>query len=108
MTLCNWQNCHQTHVLCGCTTFDTESNHIRAVTEGGGVPLMRAGLLVGLGLMQRDDHWRPSSSGRSMSMTLSEGGGGVAGYKVLYTCTSRYAHAAMCGGPARENSMDFV
>ena len=21
MTLCNWQICHQTHVLCGCTTF---------------------------------------------------------------------------------------
>ena len=25
MTLCNWQTCHQTHVLCGCTTFGTES-----------------------------------------------------------------------------------
>ena len=21
MTPCNWQICHQTHVLCGCTTF---------------------------------------------------------------------------------------
>ena len=21
MTLCSWQICHQTHVLCGCTTF---------------------------------------------------------------------------------------
>ena len=26
MTLCNWQSCHQTHVLCGCTTFGTRSN----------------------------------------------------------------------------------
>ena len=23
-TLCGWQICHQTHVLCGCTTFGTE------------------------------------------------------------------------------------
>ena len=27
MTLCNWQICHQTHVLCGCTTF--VANQIR-------------------------------------------------------------------------------
>ena len=26
MTLCSWQSCHQTHVLCRCTTFDVESN----------------------------------------------------------------------------------
>ena len=26
MTLCNWRICHQTHVLCGCTTFGTELN----------------------------------------------------------------------------------
>ena len=24
MTLCDWQIRHQTHVLCGCTTFGTE------------------------------------------------------------------------------------
>ena len=24
MTLCNWQIHHQTHVLCGCTTFGTK------------------------------------------------------------------------------------
>ena len=24
MTLCSWQIRHQTHVLCGCTTFGTE------------------------------------------------------------------------------------
>ena len=24
MTLCNWQFCHQTHGLCGCTAFGTE------------------------------------------------------------------------------------
>ena len=24
MTLCKWQICHQTYVLCGCTTFGTE------------------------------------------------------------------------------------
>ena len=24
MTLCSWQICHQTHVLCGCTTFGTD------------------------------------------------------------------------------------
>ena len=28
MTLCNWQSRHQTHVLCGCTTFGTESNQV--------------------------------------------------------------------------------
>ena len=26
MTLCNWRICHQTHVLCGHTTFGTELN----------------------------------------------------------------------------------
>ena len=26
MTPCNWQICHQNHVLCGCTTFCTELN----------------------------------------------------------------------------------
>ena len=26
MTLCNWRICHQTHVLCGRTTFGTELN----------------------------------------------------------------------------------
>ena len=26
MTPCDWQICHQTHVLCGCTTFGTELN----------------------------------------------------------------------------------
>ena len=26
MTQCNWQICHQNHVLCGCTTFRTERN----------------------------------------------------------------------------------
>ena len=28
MTLCDWQIRHQTHVLCGCTTFGTESNEV--------------------------------------------------------------------------------
>ena len=27
MTLCNWHIHHQTHVLCGCTTFGTKSNY---------------------------------------------------------------------------------
>ena len=30
MTPCNWQICHQTHVLCGCTTFCTELNKVRS------------------------------------------------------------------------------
>ena len=29
MTPCNWQICHQNHILCGCTTFRTESNWVR-------------------------------------------------------------------------------
>ena len=28
MNPCNWQICHQTHVLYGCTTFRSESNEV--------------------------------------------------------------------------------
>ena len=28
MTLCDWQIRHQTHVVCGCTTFGVEVNEV--------------------------------------------------------------------------------
>ena len=58
MTLCSWPICHQTRVLCGCTTFGTESNQVPnhygpyahysldttvAKTKGGGIILPSPG-----------------------------------------------------------------
>ena len=50
MTLCNWQIRHQTHVLCGCTTFGTESNQVP--NEYG--PYARCGLDKGVAYTRRE------------------------------------------------------
>ena len=57
ITLCNWQTCHQTHVLCGCTAFGTESNQVP--TQCG--PYARGGLDKGVAFTKGGGGWHKAS-----------------------------------------------